>query len=275
MGLLGIAGGELNFALSLVPSITENLLSLVDTTLNQTRSMTYQKIGKFNESVLPENSLTGNFKFGFSDFAMLMDVNATLSSVNYTESEMRGLYNVITNATLLGVTGSSPAGCGDNSSRPDCLEMGFLLLADWMSIKSMELANNGTDPNADPTVQALYGAIVKLFCPQPSTMCFDVTANAQSISLVAGYVTVHLTKIAIALGVDGENYGVLTFRSHKEIATGYFLSKLVVPGHPDGIPVPNFVPNDADRAKASQRKVFTEHYRCGVEGKTEFTWASK
>lgn len=271
-----MVGGELNFALFLVPTITDNLLSLVDSTLNQSRSMTYQKIGKFNESVLPENSLPGNFKFGFSDFVMMMDVNATASSVNYTESEMRGLYNVITNATLLGVTGSSgPAGCADNASRPDCLEMGFLLLANWMSTKSTEIASNGSDPNADPTVQALYGAITKLFCPQSSTMCFDITADAQSISLVAGYVTTYLTKIAIALGVDGENYGVLTVRSHKEIATGYFLTKLTVSGYPDGIPVPSFVPNDADRTKASQTKVFTEYYMCGVEGKTEFTWASK
>lgn len=275
MSLLGMVGGEINFVLSLTPAITENLLSLVDSTKNQSRSMTYQKIGKFNEPVLPENSLPENFKFGFSDFITLMDVNATASSVNYTENEMRGLYNVITNATLLGVVGAGPAECAGNASRPDCLEMGFLLLAKWMSAKSAEIANNGSDPNADPTVQALLGAIAKLFCPQPSTTCFDVTANAKMISLVSGYVTTHLTKIAIALGIDGENYGVVTARSHKEIATGYFLTKLIVSGHPNGLQVPGFVPNDADRTKASQTKVFTEHYKCGVEGKTEFTWASK
>ena len=277
MGVLGVTGGEKNFAYALVPSITDMILAKFT---KGNRSMTYQKIGQFNESVLSDSvPLLGNFKMGFSDFLMANDANATASSVNYTEAEMRGLYNVVSNATLLGVTGGSgPPGCAENASRPDCLKMGFLLLADWMSVRSAEVVATGNNPNVDAIVQDLFNAIARLFCPaaQPSTMCFDVTVDARRISLVVGYVTGHLAKLAVELSVhDEENYGVLTVRSHKEIAKGYLLEKLKLPGYENGIPVPGFVPNDADRAKASQDKVYMEHYKCGVNGKTEFSWESK
>ena len=262
-----MVGGERNLAYALVPATTSSLFALANTS----SSAIYEKIGKSGKSVFPDNAFPGNFRVEFSSY-LANGWNVSTSAINFTESEMRGLYNVILNGTLFGVEGSSPAGCSENASRTDCLKMGFLPLVDWLSVRSTTLAASGTNLTTDKIVQDLQGAIGRLFCPDVSA-CFDVSVDAHRIPWIVGYVTKHLPKIAIELAVDGKNYGLVTTRTHAQIETGFYLTDLKFPGYDDGIPIPGFVPDD-DRVKLSTKEI-TEHYKCDVTGKTEFTWARK
>ncbi|XP_066916896.1 uncharacterized protein [Clytia hemisphaerica] len=270
IGVLQMTGAEDVLAYSLIPPIIGKLLLDAN---DGNLSTTYQSIGMAGQSVLPANVLPNDFKIDFSAFLSNV-MNVSSASIQYTETQMRGLYNVVTNATLLGVSGAAPsANCSTDPSQADCLQMGFLVLANWMSVRSAEVVADGKNVTDDATFLALYGAIGALFCPNTTYTCLDTVSDVNMIGYIVGYVTQYLPQIVIELAIDHKNYGLLTQRTHKEIASGYFLTELVFPGFERGIPVPGFVPNDADVDEALKTKLYNEVYTCGVPSKTEFTWA--
>jgi len=187
---------------------------------------------------------------------------------------MSALYNVLTNSTLLGVTGiPPPANCSVDPLAAECLEMGFLVLANWMN-ERLNTLGPGVNPITDPTFFSLFTAIGKLLCPDLTFQCLSVASDPNMIKYVTGYV-IHLVKIVMELMIDSKNYGLLTKRTHKELATGFVMADLKFPGFPKGIEVPGFIPNDDDIVKAKLETKFTEVYKCGISTKREFTWASE
>lgn len=256
--------GDTNLAYGFIPGVTSQLLNQANN-ITGSRSNTMRMIGKKGDTIFPANSFPQDWRIEFSLY--LNDLNETatspvhgkIQSINFTETEMEGLYNVITNATLLGVAAQPlPTRCNTDPTHQECLDAaGFLYLS------KVNIALNS---------RKIMGAIQKLFCPNNVTMCLQLDADL-TLS-IASYVTTHLAKMAIDVVVDNNDYGIVTTKTQRELASGWVMTKLAIPGvYPNGLPVPGYLKNDSDINEAMKTNEFTEYYKCNLLSKKELSWA--
>lgn len=268
MGYIGAtvgAGGDTSFVLGFLPGFISQLLTDANN-ITGSHNATMEKIGSVGEAIFQVNFFPENWRIGFSMY--LKDLNETTNSpvygkilsYNFTINEMNALFNVITNATLLGVDGKPVhTSCKTNPTSNECTQsVGFLFLANtYVAVKSTNIKR----------------AIENLFCQNITTgVCLPLTDGL--ITAITSYITNHLAKIVTYLAIDNNDYGIVTTKTQKQLANGWVMRKLIIPGKfPNGLPVPGTIRNDTNLVEAMRTQKYQEFYKCDLPSKKELTWA--
>lgn len=227
------AGGDNTFALNMAPYVTMAIIA-------QAPDVVLTKLGQKNELLLNN----------FLSFSNVVQKNFSLM-------EMRGLYSILSNATLLGTAKAPPSKCITDPIASECLKIGFLPL-----VQNLQATTHNV------TMSVLAGTILSLFCPNITHQCFPIL---NYLLPVAGYVTNVLVKFTMHFLIDSKQYGLVTTRKQSELSMGY---KMMLPGFENGIDVDAFVGNDSDKVKAAASSKFQEYYKCNVDSSTAFAWKS-
>lgn len=262
MGLVKNYGSDSTFALSTISSSVSLMLQTADA-YTGSRDVTLRKLGTNGENIFPSNSkvLPSNWIQSFSSwlYSESKSINSPLydnvTRFNFTTIEMKSLYNLLSNSTILGAAVLPSTECSTNITAPKCLELGFMYLVEKRKVA-----------RSNPSTENIINQQLKtILCPDINSSC--LMHDEKLLNAIELFVTTHLTKLSMYLVVDSANYGLLTTRSQKELSVGYNMTIGSLT-----IGVPGFLANDTDLQKAKDTKDFVEYYKCsnrlGKKGNT-------
>lgn len=262
MGLVKNYGSDLTFALSTLSSSVSVILQTADA-YTGSRDVTLRKLGTNGEYIFPTNSkiLPPNWIPSFSSWlyseskSIKSPLYNNVTRFNFTIIEMKALYDLVSNNTLLGAAILPSTECTINITAPKCLHLGF-----------MYLVENRKVARSNPSTENIINQQLKtILCPDINSSC--LMHDEELLNAIVLFVTTHLTKLSMYLIVDSANYGLLTTRSQKELSVGYNMTIDSLT-----IGVPGFLANDTDLQKTKDTKDFVEYYKCsnglGKKGNT-------
>ena len=262
MGLVKNYGSDSIFALSTLSSSVSLILQTADV-YTGSRDATLRKLGTNGEYIFPSNSkiLPPNWIPSFSSwlYSESKSINSPLynniTRFNFTIIEMKALYDLVSNNTLLGAAILPSTECAINTTAPKCLQLGFMYLVEKRKVAR---SNSSTENTINQQLKTIL-------CPDVNNSC--LMHDDKLLNAIELFVTTHLTKLSMYLVVDSANYGLLTTRSQKELSVGYNMTIGSLT-----IGVPGFLANDSDLQKAKDIKDFVEYYKCsnglGKKGNT-------
>eukprot|EP00794_Sanderia_malayensis_P019969 gene19969-21924_t len=273
IGMMMRAGGDKKFALGPIPGTVQRLLAMAKTYTGYANK-TLEKFGSFSDEIFPSNHPmfpSGWLPAGFGRWLYLQ--NRTAGSIfhgivqlsnrtNFTLSEMKAVYDVISSPTALGTIPNATlrAQCIANPTISGC---GYLFYLNVYQARMRAGLNS-----SDPVAQAVFAKVKNLFCPD-ANKCIEVSPLI--FKAICEYITNHLAKLAIHLVIDSIDFGPVMKRSVKQLTKGFTETRLKIPGiFPTGVPIPGYLPSHSinDVGKIKPQKFFT----CKSASKP-FQWA--
>jgi hypothetical protein len=253
LALMNIMGGDEIFANVYFPHTIPVIL--------QQFNNDYEKLGNTKtEWRDPLGSSWTNPGFG----AWLHQTNNNKSS-NFTSVQMKGLYGVLGNSTLLfGETDKNTSlipECEWNKS-PARTKCGFLL--QMKAVAAFTKANQTNSSTYSTLVQMINGTL----CPNSTSQCFNRLDLLESIFL---YV-LHVKKYTMWVFL-GEKFEIVTTMSQKNLSLGYHMGQ--VRDHKNKtIYVPGMVVAHSDMNDAKKKAKKSTFYTCEA-GDKKYQWAGK
>ncbi len=238
------AGGDKKVAIAMLPSFIKRLIEIARTkvgSLNETLS----SLGNFSGMIFQE--LNPAYPMGFAAWALKENSTigssmygkfAALNRTSYSISEMQALYDVIASPVALGTTASSSvkSKCEANVTVSGCGYLFYLTAFE-------ERTKAGFNPETDQLLKSLNANIQHLFCPSPEKC---LTIDPFTSQAIAAYITSHLTKIALHIGLDGGNFGPIVSQTVKQLAHGFVDKRLQIDGlSTGGLKVIGVLPNES------------------------------
>ncbi|EDO31576.1 predicted protein [Nematostella vectensis] len=260
LGAVAQAGGDMGIALAMVPPIVGGYILQLNATLG---SGTYHYLGR----VEPTNTtLTLDFGHWLSSQSQFASLNTS-----YNSTEMMGLYNALTNSSLLLPTTGVP--CKDNPIPSGCGLVTYVP-AYMKILKAIATAAGSNVSSLQAQAAGLKLLIDKITCPVENMICFKANDTLTMTALLT-FITSHLPMFVMAY-FDNNNIGLLTTRPQKELTLGYVMDKLPMPPlYPNGTPVPGFLTHHTSKEQARLLSKSETFHTCKSSGGDRFTWAVK
>ncbi|XP_028398910.1 uncharacterized protein LOC114522430 [Dendronephthya gigantea] len=246
LGLMKKFGGDQGFAMFSLPGSISFIL--------QQFNYSFEELGNTRNTSWNDPTQSGWKNPGFGAWIHAMQPKYN-TSTNFTSSEMKGLYEVLRNKSLLfGETDTNATlkkDCEGNRN-PVQEKCGFLA--------QMTAMTNTTKTK----LSGLNGLISSTLCLNAATQCFNRTNLFRAI---LPYIQ-HVSKFTMWLLVGSRSYELVTTRSQKDIALGYTMEI-----GPEKIPIPGIVrgyDNESEAEKVAKTETF---YTCEAGDSKKHQWA--
>ena len=183
---------------------------------------------------------------------------------NFTSVEMKGLYGVLGNSSLLfgetmtNTTLTEECKWDKNPVQRKC---GFLL---QMKTADDLLKNNQSNSR---TFMSLMGLVNQTLCPNPTNHCFNRLDLLGQIYL---YIK-HVNKYTMQVFLKGEKYEIVATTSQKDLALGYTMKNITNAG----IPVPGIIKAHTSEHDAKTKSKSSTFYTCEAGDSQKYQWAGK
>lgn len=258
--------GDRAFSMFMIPNIVKGYLhQLLVKIPNKENAYTY--LGNHQVSVDKGVPAFGPW-LGENPVFVAGIINGTRAGKSYNWTEMKALYNVLTNASLLLPPSSSNTTNHAVEGRGLVTYLGTYAA---LAKTSSTIANATIKATFDAQMQKLQANMNKLLCPDPSS-CFKIT-DTITIQALAQFITSYLAAASIDF-LDKNNYGLIVSRPVKELVFGYTMTKLPLPPkYPNGIPVPGVLVNHGSEADAGNKSKIVSLYTCDSTLGAANTWA--
>lgn len=258
------------FSSVFIPVALNNLLRDMDSKLGD-RNATLSQLGSVKSTASPVNC-SCNPAFGpwLRSKPKYEGILRARRGIDFTNSEMRGLYGALLNPAVLGPPQNKTiyAKCTLNPHLKDCGL--FLWLANVVLSKAKP---NLTRPTFNRS-EAIR-LIMHTLCPSPSA-CLQNPDIDLLIEALFDFVNTDLR--GYVLWSTDQNYGLLPTRRQSDLALGYVMNKFPYPpAYPKGLPVPGVLTSHSSRQDAIERSDSTTLHSCNSSSSEEykFSWAGK
>lgn len=258
------------FSLVFIPVAIGNLLRDMDSKLGN-RNATLKQLGNATSSLLKLNhSFNPEFGSWISNIGDPRLCGGRCGSAkNYTVSEMRGLYDALTNATVLGPPQNETV-YAECAVQPHLKTCGIFL---WLANLALSVSNpNATSPAFNQTeAQRL---VKHALCPSPAA-CFSASTLLDMMSLM-NFINSALRGYVL-WSMDHNNYGLVTTKCQDELALGYVMNKFrFPPAYPNGVPSRGVLTNHSSSSEAVQKSDSTTLHSCNsTSEEKKFSWAGE
>ena len=222
----------------------------------------FEQLGKIHQTVWQDPLQSGWTRPGFGTFAN--------NFTNFSITEMKGLYGVLSNTTLLfgerltNTTLNEQCNWDKNPLEKKC---GWLAKMEALAqLKARNLANT----TKGITTYQLAHSINHTLCPDPTRQCFN---RPDLIEKVGEYIQ-HVNQYTMSF-VIGEKYEVVTTMSQKNIALGYIVETIPDPQTGEKVDVPGIIKIHKSEKEAEEKEKYTTFYTCEAGDNLKHQWAGK
>ena len=267
LGLMSKVKSADAFSLVFIPVALNSLLRDMDSKLGG-RNATLKQLGHASHSFVGLNA-SCNPEFGSWFESTLRCPNPRcVKGIDHTVSQMRGLYNALTNPTVFGPPQDKNV-YAECKAKPHLKACGLIM---WLSTfhRSM-MYPNATSPTFNRT--EAQQQIKLALCPS-DTACFpsDPRSNLRVLQFISTALRCYVLWF-----MDHNNYGLVTTRFQNELALGYVMDKFrSPPSSPNGVPSSGVLKSHSSYQEAVQKSDSTTLHSCSSSSEQKmFTWAGK
>ena len=246
-------GGDQGFAFSFLPASISILLKSFNNS--------YEELGNARNKLWKDPYPSGLTNPGFG--AWMNATQPKYNATNFTNVEMKGLYGVLGNQSLLfGETDKK-----NTTLKADCkwdrnpVQQSCGFLAQMLAVGDLEFQNQTNTTK----FKTLSGLILKTLCPSDTTQCFNRT---NLFKLILPYIQ-HVNKYTMFIFV-GERYELVTTRPQRDLALGYTMTNSIKP-----FPVPGIVQRHTNESVAKTVAKKETMYTCKAGDSKKYQWAGE
>jgi hypothetical protein len=254
VGLMEKFGSDEIFATLYLPVTIANIL--------QQFNNSYEQLGNTGETVWQDPLKSGWKKPGFGAWIQDAHPNLTNYTMNFTSVQMKGLYGVLGNTSLLfGETANKTVKeeCEWDPAQKKC---GFLLQAQAAAV--LQQFNQST------TNTSLFWLMGAALCPNNTYQCFDKLDLLEAIFSYIGHVNKYTMWVIL-----GEQFDIVTTMPQKSLSLGYTIKNVIDPKTRAPVFIPGVVRVHSTKTDASNADKESTFYTCEAGDSKKFQWAGK
>ena len=187
------------------------------------------------------------------------------NSTNFTSVEMKGLYGVLGNRTLLlgeTVTNMTVKEECKWDKIPVQRKCGFLL--------QMKAVDDLRKNNQNITLYSLMGLIGQTLCPNQTNQCFH---RVELLGHIYFYME-HVNKYTMMVFL-GEKFEIVATMSQKDLALGYTMGNITNPKTRRRVSVPGIITAHTTKKDARANSSSSTFYTCEAGDSNKYQWAGK
>ena len=247
IGVMERAGSDVNFAIAyFLPTIS---------ILIQEFNNSYEQLGNTRQTIWNDPRKSGWTEPGFAAY---VHKHAPNIARNFTDVEMRGLYSVLSNTTLLygeTLTNTTLRGqCPTNSAAPKCGVYAKLATIAFIGDTSAPVHND------------LASKVSPTLCPTAS-QCFNRTDLLQHVFLYINHVWTYTMWVFL------EKYEIVSTIPQKDIVLGYKMDNIIDPTTNDEVRIPGIIKVHKTEQDARNDEKISTFYACEAGDSKKHQWA--
>ena len=246
IGVMERAGSDENFAIAYFPPTISILIKEFNNS--------YEQLGNTRQTIWKDPRNSTWTEPGFAAFVHKYTPNIT---GNFTDVEMRGLYSVLSNTTLLyGETLTNKSLLKQCKKSPEPRKCGaYSIIA--------QIAFGGS---SIPGYKNLVSLLNATLCPT-SSQCFNRTDLLLHVFLYTDHVRPYTMRVFL------EKYEIVSTIPQKDIVLGYKMDNIIDPTTNDEVRIPGIIKVHKTEQDARNDEKISTFYTCEAGDSKKHQWA--